>query len=241
MGKYRGGDAILRGASSRSPICSYALPMDFVKSRERVADHGEVFTPHWMVDAMLDLLKGESERIDSRFLEPACGSGNFVVAVLTRKLATVQARYGRSDFEKRHQALLALMSIYGIELLDDNVAECRENLLHILAEYLALKPGDTWHTAAARVLDANIVHGDALSMTTRQVKPQPIVFPEWSYVGKGMYHRRDFRFDTMTKVSSFGEEDTLFADLGKHELFTPAKDYGFLSVGDIATDGDASE
>src|SRR3954449_13612217 len=96
-----------------------------IRSRQRVADHGEVFTPDWLVEDMLDLVKDESERIDARFLEPACGSGNFLVPVLTRKLTTVHARYGKSDFERRHQALLGLMSIYGIELLDDNVAECR--------------------------------------------------------------------------------------------------------------------
>src|SRR5680860_385146 len=104
-------------------------PMNLVKSKQRVVDHGEVFTPAWMVEAMLDLVKDESERIDSRFLEPACGSGNFLVPVLKRKLTTVRARYGKSDFENRHHALLALMSIYGIELLEDNIAECRENLL----------------------------------------------------------------------------------------------------------------
>ena len=108
-----------------------------VKSRQRVADHGEVFTPDWMVEDMLDLVKSESERIDSRFLEPACGSGNFLVAVLRRKLASVQARYGKSDFEKRHYALLALMSIYGIELLADNVTECRDNLLAAFTDYLS--------------------------------------------------------------------------------------------------------
>src|SRR4051794_13254196 len=109
-----------------------------VKSRQRVADHGEVFTPRWLVDDMLDLVKGETERIDSRFLEPACGSGNFLVPVLERKLAAVEAKYGKSDFEKRHYALFALMCIYGIELLDDNVAECRENLQGTFARYLSL-------------------------------------------------------------------------------------------------------
>src|SRR3954451_4593681 len=99
--------------------------MSLVKSKQRVADHGEVFTPAWMVEAMLDLVRDESERIDSRFLEPACGSGNFMVPVLQRKLATVHARYGGSGFERRHYALLALMSVYGIELLYDNVSECR--------------------------------------------------------------------------------------------------------------------
>jgi hypothetical protein len=72
-------------------------------------------------------VKGETERIDSRFLEPACGSGNFLVRVLRRKLAAVELKYGSSDFERQHFALLALMCIYGIELLEDNIAECRAN------------------------------------------------------------------------------------------------------------------
>jgi hypothetical protein len=208
-----------------------------MKSKQRVADHGEVFTPAPMVEAMLDLVKDESERIDSRFLEPACGSGNFLVPVLNRKLATVQARYGKNNFEMRHHALVALMSIYGIELLEDNVAECRENLLTVFARYLQIASGDDWLAAATKVLDVNIVHGDALSMTTQGENPQPIIFPEWSYVGKGTYRRRDFRFDTLTQMASFGEEDTLFADLGKHEIFTPARDFPPLSVQEIASEG----
>lgn len=215
--------------------------MEYVKSKARVADHGEVFTPSWLVEAMLDLVKSESERIDSRFLEPACGSGNFLVPVLKRKLRTVHARYGKSDFEKRHQALLALMSIYGIEFLDDNVAECRENLVAVIAEYLAAAPDDNWHRAATAVVKANIVHGDALTLTTRETEPRPIAFPEWAYVGKGVYRRRDFRYDTLVKMSSFAAEDTLFADLGQHEIFIPVKDHGRLSVQDIAAEGDLDD
>lgn len=109
--------------------------MNLVKSKQRVADHGEVFTPPWMVDAMLDLVKDETERIDARFLEPACGSGNFIARILQRKLAAVELKYGKSDFDRRHFALYALMCIYGIELLADNVAECRENALEIFADY----------------------------------------------------------------------------------------------------------
>lgn len=88
--------------------------MSLVKSKQRVANDGEVFTPEWMVEAMLDLVKGETERIDSRLLEPACGSGNFLVKILRRKLAAVELRYGKSDYERRHYALLALMCLYGI-------------------------------------------------------------------------------------------------------------------------------
>src|SRR5438270_2816563 len=110
--------------------------MSLIKSKQRVADHGEVFTPAWMVDAMLDLVKGETERIDSRFLEPACGSGNFLARILQRKLAVVELKFGKSDFEKQHYALLGLMCTYGVELLADNIAECQANMLEILAEYL---------------------------------------------------------------------------------------------------------
>lgn len=208
--------------------------MELVKSRQRVADHGEVFTPPELVEAMIGLVQGEAERVDSRFLEPACGSGNFLVAVLLRKLATVNARYGKSEFERRHHALLALMSIYGIELLADNVAECRENLLGVFAERVDVETDDEWGRAADKVLAVNIVHGDALSMRTRGRSPQPIAFAEWSYLGKGRYHRRDFRFETMTHMASFGGDDMLFADLGEHEIFTPMRDYGTLTLADIA-------
>lgn len=183
---------------------------------------------------MLDLVRAESERIDSRFLEPACGSGNFLVPVLQRKLATARERYGKSEFEHRNHTLLALMSIYGIELLADNVDECRHNLLEVIAADLGLAEGGDWFNAAATVLEANIVHGDALAMTTVTAPPRPITFAEWSYLGKGRFHRRDFRFDTMTQTSTFGAENTLFADLGRHEIFTPTTDHGSLSVVDIA-------
>jgi type I restriction-modification system DNA methylase subunit len=109
--------------------------MSLIKSKRRVADHGEVFTPQWLVEQMLDLVKGETERIDSRFLEPACGSGNFLVPVLKRKLTAVEARFGQADFERRHYALLAVMCTYGIELLPDNISECRANMLEVFAGY----------------------------------------------------------------------------------------------------------
>src|SRR5215211_2842944 len=150
--------------------------MKLVKSKHRVADHGEVFTPAWLVEAMLDLVKDETGRIDSRFLEPACGSGNFLVPILRRKLAAVELKYGKSDFERRHYALLALMCIYGIELLSDNIAECRANLLEVFAQYLKLEEPDALHRAASYVLSRNLVQGDALTMRTSD--DQPITFAE---------------------------------------------------------------
>lgn len=109
-----------------------------VKSRQRIEDHGEVFTPSWLVEDMLNLVKDESERIDSRFLEPACGSGNFLKSVLARKLATVESRYGKNEFERQQHALFALMCVYGIKLLEDNLEECRAILLAVFAEYLGV-------------------------------------------------------------------------------------------------------
>jgi len=206
--------------------------MSLIKSKKRVADHGEVFTPAWMVDAMLDLVKGESERIDSRFLEPACGSGNFLVRVLQRKLATVELKFGKSEFEKRHYALLAMMCMYGVELLADNISECRANMLEIFADYLSLEESEDLYRAASYVLSQNLIHGDALKMRTAD--DQPITFAEWGYLGKGKFQRRDFRLDTLSQMSALSEEGSLFAHLGKHEIFAPAKTYSPMSVNDIA-------
>jgi len=207
-------------------------PMNFVKSKQRVVDHGEVFTPAWMVEAMLDLVKDETERIDSRFLEPAFGSGNFLVQILRRKLAAVELKYGKSDFERRHYALLALMCIYGVELLPDNIAECRANFLEILAEYLNVDESDEFYRAAFYVLSQNLVHGDALTMRTHD--GEPITFAEWGYLGKGKFQRRDFRLDTLTQSSAFSAEGSLFAHLGKQEIFTPIKAYPPMTVNDLA-------
>jgi len=206
--------------------------MDLIKSKQRVADHGEVFTPSWMVEAMLDLVKGETERIDSRFLEPACGSGNFLVRILQRKLAAVEQKFSKSDFEKRHYALLALMCTYGIELLTDNIAECRKNMLVVFAQYLNLTESDELSRAALHVLSLNLVHGDALKM--RANDGAPITFAEWGYLGKGKFQRRDFRLEDLTQMSAFSAEGSLFAELGKHQIFTPTKTYPPMTVSELA-------
>ena len=206
--------------------------MNLVKSKQRVADHGEVFTPAWMVEAMLDLVQGETERIDARFLEPACGCGNFLMQILRRKLVAVELKYGSSEFERQRYALLALMCIYGIELLADNIAECRENMQEILADYLKIEEPDELYRAASYVLSQNLVHGDALTMRTHS--GEPIIFAEWGYLGKGKFQRRDFRFDVLTGSSAFNAEGSLFARLGKHEIFQPVKTYPPMTVSELA-------
>lgn len=205
--------------------------MNLIKSKKRVVDHGEVFTPPWMVEAMLDLVKAETERIDSRFLEPTCGSGHFMLAILRRKFAAVELKYGASRFDRRCFALLALMSIYGIELLQDNVQECRHAMLEQFTAHLGLESADPLVQAAHHVLMANVVHGDALSM--RAHDGRPITFAEWGYLGKGRYMRRDFRLDTLTNSSSFSAEGSLFAGLGKHEIFQPVREYPPMTIRDL--------
>ncbi|PZQ89031.1 MAG: restriction endonuclease subunit M [Leifsonia xyli] len=199
-----------------------------VKSRQRVADHGEVFTPAWLVDDMLDLVDAETQRIDSRFLEPACGSGNFLVPVLERKLAAVQRRYGRSDFERRHYALLGLMCVYGIELLPDNAAECRERLRDVFVRFL--KADELWTRAAERVLALNIVQGDALQMT--DAAGAPIVFAEWAYLGRGRFQRRDFRFHHLARRSELRGQR--FAASDEHEVFVPVRAFPPTTMKELA-------
>jgi hypothetical protein len=206
--------------------------MNLIKSKQRVADHGEVFTPEWLVEAMLDLVKDETERLDSRFLESACGSGNFLTKILKRKLATVEIKYSKSEFDRKHYAVLSLMCIYGIELLKDNINECKSNLLEIFSEYLNLTLEDDFYRCGEYVLSQNIVHGNALTM--KDTTGKPIAFAEWGYLGKGKFQRRDFRFDVLTGSSAFSAEGSLFADLGKHEIFQPIKTYEQMTVVEIA-------
>jgi hypothetical protein len=205
-------------------------PEGLVKSRKRVADHGEVFTSSWMVEDMLKLVESESERIDSRFLEPACGSGNFLKTVLIKKLETVQSKYSKSEFERKHQALFALMCIYGIELLSDNIEECRQILLEIFASFLNIGEEDTWYQAARAVLKANILQGDALTLRTSG--GEHIEFPEWGYLGSGKYQRRDFRYDDLTQRSSI--QGTLFELFEEDQLFVPTRTYPKMSAEELS-------
>ncbi|NLJ99154.1 MAG: SAM-dependent DNA methyltransferase [Tissierellia bacterium] len=170
-----------------------------VKSKQRIEDHGEVFTSEREVNAMLDLVKQETERIDSRFLEPACGTGNFLAEILNRKLKVVKSRYSKnkSDYEK--YAVVAITSIYGVDILEDNVLECRDRMFSIFnEEYTRVckeEANDDCRDAVRFILSKNILHGDALTMET--LEGDPIIFSEWSLVSGNMIKRRDYRFDEL--------------------------------------------
>ncbi len=200
-----------------------------IKSKQRIADYGEVLTPRPIVNAMLDLVKQETERIDSRFLEPACGTGNFLTEILKRKLKVVEKRYGKSQLEYERYAVLAVSSLYGIDILEDNAQECRQRLFAVFDEaYTRLfkeKTKEQCRETARYILKRNIVHGDALSLRTVGENPQPIVFPEWSLVNGSLLKRRDFAFHELVNHSAM-RELPLFSDQGE-EVFIPepVKDY----------------
>jgi len=198
-----------------------------LNSRKRIIDHGEVFTPPRLVNDMLDLVAHECERIESRFLEPACGDGNFLAEVLRRKLATVDKRNAKIRDRWERDAVVAVTSLYGIDLLGDNVAACRERLIEVvndshLAAFGTPLPPET-ASAIAYVLSQNIVQGDALSFRTAE--DAPIIFPEWSPLNGQLLKRRDFRFDHLLEHQRV-RVLPLFSDFGE-EVYLPApvRDY----------------
>jgi SAM-dependent methyltransferase len=183
-----------------------------IKSKKRVADHGEVFTSDREVNAMLDLVKQETERIDSRFLEPACGNGNFLAEILRRKLKIVRDRYKRSHADYEKYAVVAVTSIYGVDILQDNAEECRARLYEIFnKEYTAVckKDANVECCEAVRfILKRNILCGDALTLKITDDKP--IIFSEWSMVTGSMIKRRDFRLDELMADSN--PQQSLFSE-----------------------------
>ena len=207
-----------------------------VVSRRRVSDHGEVYTSKREVYAMLDLVKQETERIDSRFLEPACGTGNFLAEVLDRKLRVVENRYGKSQLEYERYSFLAVTSIYGIDILEDNVVECRKRLFDIFDQQYNNLFKEECLYAVKYILERNIIWGDALTLNTVGENPQPIVFSEWSQVNGSMIKRRDYAFHELLYYAGVRDRP-LFSDLGE-EVFIPepVKEFPlihFLRVADV--------
>lgn len=199
-----------------------------VKSKKRVAEHGEVFTNQREVKAMLDLVKHETERIDSRFLEPACGNGNFLAEVLRRKLTVVDARYSKSQVEWERYSVIAISSIYGVDILEDNAQECRERLLSIYTDWYAQLFKQVKNDCIRSVrflLSRNILWGDALDFTNPETK-QPIVFSEWSAVNGSMLKRRDYMFKFLVEKT---HQFSMFNDEGNAAAIDePVKDFPLI-------------
>ena len=217
--------------------------MKQVISKERVTNHGEVYTADREVNAMLDLVNDECQRIESKFLEPACGSGNFLVEILSRKLKTISSRYSRSQIEYERNSILALGSIYGIDLLPDNVEECRHRLLSLFkANYLshfANSFKEKYLDSARYILEKNILHGDALTLKTvssDSVHSKPIVFSDWSLIDSSMIKRRDYIFEHLVDQASH-REMPLFSDMDEEAYIPePIKDYPLRHYTELISD-----
>ncbi len=214
------------------------MSLKHIKSRQRVADHGEVFTSTREVNAMLDLVKDETERIDSRFLEPACGTGNFLAEILNRKLNVVEYRYGKSQLDFERYAIIAISCIYGVEIQEDNAIECRERLFTIFDEkYVSLfkeKCKEECRRSVKYLLSRNILWGDALDFTNPVTK-EPIIFSEWCAVNATQLKRRDFVFKFLVEKT---HQFSLFNDEGEAAAIDePIKDYPLVHFLKLGEDG----
>ncbi len=200
-----------------------------IKTKQRVADHGEVFTSAREVNAMLDLVAQETSRIDSRFLEPACGNGNFLAEILRRKLIIVESRYKKSQLEFERYAIIAISSIYGIDILQDNVEECRDRLFDIFdKKYTQLfnkNCANDYLDNIRFILSRNILWGDALTLKSVCGDEKPIVFSQWSAVNGSMIKRKDYTLANLLAYQPMEHEEmggnlNLFSDLGE-QAFIP--------------------
>jgi len=217
-------------------------------SKQRVTDHGEVYTGTREVNAMLDLVKQETERIESKFLEPACGTGNFLVEILERKLQVVMQRYKKSQVDFERYGVVAVSSIYGVDIIADNVEATRGRLFEIFyghySELFKSRIKEKCLSTVKFLLEKNIVHGNALTLQTETEPPQPIVFSDWSLVTGSMMKRRDYAFHELAPNESVSKDDlfaqpTLENDLGKTAFIPePVKEYPlthFTKLSDVET------
>lgn len=189
-----------------------------IVSRKRVVDHGEVFTAEREVNAMCDLVANECLRPDSRFLEPACGDGNFLSVILRRKLSELRRKYSKSPRDYERLAIVAIGSLYGVDILNDNVLACRERLFSIWdEEYTSIAKNDASDEArqAARfIIDRNIINGNALTLMCVDAEGKdtsaPIVFSEWTLINSTQMQRSDY---TMADLLLYNDnsEGNLFA------------------------------
>ncbi len=216
--------------------------VDQIKTKKRVQDHGEVYTNPREVKAMLDLVKHETERIESRFLEPACGNGNFLIEILNRKLAVVTKRYAPRKFQNNDQweryALLALSSIYGVEILPDNTSECRKRLFSRFMDIyrgVCNTENRDIEMSARYLLDCNIVCGDALTLRTS--KGEPIVFVQWDLVNNHKIKRKDYTLAHLLEIQeeqlSFFTYDLDYDEATKTFLPRPIKEYPPMNFWEI--------
>lgn len=201
-----------------------------IKSRYRVSNFGEVNTSSKEINGMLNLVKSETERIDSRFLEQACGDGNFLIEVLDRKIAILLQKFKKNQYEFEKNSIILCGSIYGIELLKDNVESARARLSErFLGKYNKLfkkSQNLNFKKSILTIFKKNIIQGDAITLKNADSN-KPVIFSEWSLI-KNKIKRRDFAFSDLISYAPF-EKNTLFSDLGEKVIIPkPIKEYDLI-------------
>ena len=212
-----------------------------VKSKQRTVEFGEVFTSKKIVDSMINLIDEGKLSIESRFLEPACGNGNFLYEILDKKLKSVEDKYKKDQNDYERYSILAVSSMYGIDILDDNVLECRKRLLDLyIKRYTNLfksKINNKSIESVGYILDNNIITGDALSLKISDKSEKPIVFSEWSFINSTMIKRRDYTLANLIEYRPF-ESDTLFSDAGNQVVIPKTiKEYPLIHYLDLVKYG----
>lgn len=211
-----------------------------IKSKQRVADHGEVYTREREVNAMLDLVADQAENPEKTFLEPACGTGNFLVEILRRKLAAAARKHRKVQSDYERTLVVAVGSLYGIELLPDNASECRERLFQTASSHYQTAFPKTFKTQCLNsvryILQRNIICGDALSFKT--VVGEDIVFSEWKAVNRSQIKRRDYVFRNLLADENQSGRLLFSPDSDKQLLISERykEDYPlihFLEVGNV--------
>ena len=186
-----------------------------IKSKERVSQRGEVFTAEREVNAMLDLVANECLRPDSRFLEPASGDGNFLSAILKRKLSELRRKYKKSPRDYEKLSIVAIGSLYGVDIMNDNVEACRERLFSIWnAEYTdqcKSDASDETREAAKFIIERNIINGNALTLMCVDANGNdpkaPIVFSEWTLINGTQMQRSDYTMADLLLHNNTSKKD----------------------------------
>ncbi|HOR13217.1 MAG TPA: Eco57I restriction-modification methylase domain-containing protein, partial [Clostridia bacterium] len=208
----------------------------FIKSKHRVQKHGEVFTPQWVIDKMIAIpgIKEKAEDISATFLEPSAGEGAFLLAIENIKLGVAKERYSKPLFAR--YALWALTSIYGIEVLEDNLALARQNMLELFADYYEAVYGEALleesdiYKSAKTIIWANIVQGDTLTHENKSA--QRLIFSRWEPIGEPPHRvkRITFLYSSLfepedknkeVQIDLFNIPSALESIAGQHECFAP--------------------
>lgn len=203
---------------------------DIIENQKNV-----VYTSDALVSNMLSCVQDEIERIDARVLEPACGNGNFLDAILKKKLNSVVKKYSHSRIDFEFYILRSLMSLYGVEIDDDTVKVCQRRLVYTTKDFYCQEYDDQkWKNLLPiieYVVGTNILCGDALSLTNPN-DGKPIVFAEWSFLGAYRVKRRDFVYEHLINLANDAERVVSDRNI-EGFIPKPTRDYPIVKIYNI--------